>query len=124
MSAQHAPGPWTVQALEHSFRVVDSRALKFNNSRLCDVQYWSGATRGPDRAEAHANANLMAAAPDMLAALLIAREFISFERNAFADSNGLPDGTFDADEAAELADYDTALLQINAAILKATGTAA
>lgn len=64
--SKHTPGPWNVQERESSFRVVDHRALKFDNSRLCDVQHWSGATRGPDRDESRANARLMAAAPDLL----------------------------------------------------------
>lgn len=65
---KHTRGPWTVQEREHSFRVVDCRALKFDNSRLCDVQHWSGATRGPDREESRANARLIAAAPELLEA--------------------------------------------------------
>ena len=69
MSAQHTPGPWTVQTLWHSFRVVDSRAMTFSNSRLCDVQHWSTSNRGPSREEAEANARLIAAAPDLLDAL-------------------------------------------------------
>jgi len=54
---------------------------------------------------------------EMLAALVAAREFISFDRNAFADGLG---GYVSADDAAELADYDAVLLQIQAAIDKAT----
>ena len=60
---------------------------------------------------------------EVVSALLMAREFISFGRNAFADCNGLPDGTFSDDAAAELAEYDAALLEINAAIAKAEGHA-
>lgn len=67
--SKHTPGPWSVQVREYSFRVVDSRALLFDNSRLCDVVHWSSSNRGPNRQEAHANASLFAAAPDLLAAL-------------------------------------------------------
>jgi hypothetical protein len=57
---------------------------------------------------------------DMLAALIVAREFISTDRNAFADAAMPPEGTaMEAYDAAELADYDAALLQIDAAIKKA-----
>jgi hypothetical protein len=59
----------------------------------------------------------MAAAPDMLAALVAAREFVSFERNAVADAMG---GSLSQHDAAELGDYDAQLLQIDAAIKKAT----
>jgi hypothetical protein len=58
-----------MQEREHSFRVVDHRALEFDNSRLCDVLYWSGSTRGPDQEESRANARLIAAAPDLLEVL-------------------------------------------------------
>lgn len=54
---------------------------------------------------------------EMLAALVAAREFISFERNALADALG---GYLSDDDQAELADYDGVLLQIQAAIDKAT----
>lgn len=53
-------------------------------------------------------------------ALVVAREFISTDRTAFADAAMPPDGRpMEEDDAAELADYDAALLQINAAIEKA-----
>lgn len=61
----------------------------------------------------------VAAAVQMLEALIVAREFISFDRNALADALG--DDLSD-DERAELADYDRALRQIDAAITKATTT--
>lgn len=57
----------------------------------------------------------------MLAALIVAREFVSTERNAFADTNVLPDGTFEPEDADELEDIDAALLQIHAAVQAATG---
>lgn len=57
---------------EHSARVVDKRALKFSNSRLCDVQWWSDDhPRGPSKEESIANARLIAAAPDLLDALTL-----------------------------------------------------
>lgn len=97
--SKHTPGPWTVQEREHSFRVVDSRALKFDNSRLCDVQHWAGATRGPDREEARANARLIAAAPELLEALKLCAVLVH-------------DGNRQGDAAIEAA---------HAAIAKATG---
>ncbi len=60
------------------------------------------------------------AAFDMLQALIVAREFVSCERNAFADANVTPAGNFFPSEQAELDDYDQALRQIDAAIGKAT----
>jgi hypothetical protein len=60
------------------------------------------------------------AAFDMLQALIVAREFLSCERNAFADANVMPSGRFFPSDQAELDDYDQALRQIDAAIAKAT----
>ena len=65
----------------------------------------------------------VAAAVEMYAALITAREFLSSESNAFADCNMLADGGFLPDDAEILADYDRALLQIDAALAKAEGRA-
>jgi hypothetical protein len=61
-----------------------------------------------------------AAAPDMLQALIVAREFISCDRNSLADCVTDLDGNMSDDDAAAVADYDAALWQIDAAIQKAT----
>lgn len=55
----------------------------------------------------------------LLAACRAARDVIATDRQAFADCNVLPDGTFGADDAAVLADYDQALAQLDAAITRA-----
>lgn len=57
---------------------------------------------------------------DMLAALIVAREFISTDRNSLSDNSTYPDGRMDPDDAAAVADYDAALVQIDAAIKQAT----
>jgi len=69
-------------------------------------------------------AQIVAQRDELLAALVVAREFISTDRNALADTSMSPDGDMDPDDAAAVADYDAALLQIDAAIAKATGAAA
>lgn len=116
----HTPGPW---------RVVTRNAHR---------EFWSASIRGKQdgrqvvvaSAPFHyhgfgaANAALIAAAPDMLAALVLAREFISTDRNSLADCSIEPDGSMEPDDQAALDDYDAALLQIDAAIHKATGSAA
>lgn len=70
--SKHTPGPWTVQLPADDsagIRVVDKRALTYANHRIADLQYWSTSQeRGPDRDGAIANAYLIAAAPDLLAA--------------------------------------------------------
>lgn len=67
---------------------------------------------------------LKAMRDEMLAALIVAREFISTDRTALADCAMDPEGRMSDDDAAAVADYDKALLQIDAAIQKATGGAA
>lgn len=75
-----------------------------------------------DRVE---DARAISAVPDMLAALIVAREFMSIDRNALADCAIDFDGRMSDDDAAAVADYDKALLQIDAAIQKTTtGSAA
>jgi glutathione S-transferase len=69
-------------------------------------------------------AQIVAQRDDMLAALVVAREFISTDRNSLADCCVDPEGGMSPDDAAAVADYDAALLQIDAAIAKATGGAA
>ncbi len=123
MNMKHTPGPWigagpsfgdplpryineivTVEEDEHGGVETICR-LPFNHLD----------------AENEANARLIAAAPDMLDALIVAREFISTDRNALADCAIDFDGRMSDDDAAAVADYDKALLQIDAAIAKATG---
>lgn len=57
---------------------------------------------------------------DMLAALVVAREFVSTDRNSLADASIGTDGSRDTDDQAALDDYDQALVQIDAAIARAT----
>lgn len=59
----------------------------------------------------------------LLAALVIAREFISTDRTAFADTATNLDGTMADDDKAALGDYDEALLSMSAIIAEATGAA-
>lgn len=124
MNTQHTPGPWigagpsfgdplprytdeivTVEEDEHGGVETICRL---------PVNY-----RDPEN---EANARLIAAAPDMLDALIVAREFISADRNAFAEAKTPPNGKrMDAYDRNVLADYDKALLQIDQAIKAATG---
>jgi hypothetical protein len=65
------------------------------------------------------DAHLIAAAPDMLAALIVARSFVSTDRHALHDTCVRHDGTMDPDDQACVNDYDAALQQRNSAILLA-----
>lgn len=75
-------------------------------------------------AHSHDLRNAMSTVGKMLDALVVAREFISTDRNSLADCSRNSDGSMHADDAACVADYDAALLQIDAAIATATATGA
>lgn len=71
--------------------------------------------------EVEANARLIAAAPNMLEALHMAREFINLDRVRLLDCCTRSEGEIDSDDAAVVADYDAALKQIDEAIAKTIG---
>lgn len=149
MSAQHTPGPWFIwQELamqregcgpeEITDRLLDNAdhsiyagnpkectrgSMKGHTSHICDVDadtFDFDDDEDAIRSKALANARLIAAAPDMLAALIVAREFVSTDRNSLADASMAPDGSMAPMMPPPWATMTTALLQIDAAIQKAT----
>ena len=71
--------------------------------------------------EMQANAALLAAAPELLEALLVAHKRITEDRASYVWGAELPDGSMDTKDAAILHEaYDSKLAQIEAAIAKAT----
>ena len=117
MSTKATPGPWSVQLPapdQTQIRVVDRRILKFANSRIADIQYWSSGERGPNREEAFANARLIAASPRMFEALKMAES----ELLGVLDSINLEKVHHDGD------DFHETLRHIYKAIAAATGEAA
>jgi hypothetical protein len=120
MSAKHTPGPWVAREWHDR-----------DHEGECTAQGWTVTDRDghrvplcsaetTDLSEAEANALLQAAAPDMLEALLDARQCIHLDRVALADAHTGPDG-LDEDGALAVGDYDAVLARIDAAIAKATG---
>lgn len=117
--SKHTPGPW----------YWDSDPIK--GDPLSRVRY-RVAARGRTITQCYYSSGdeasewdtrLIAAAPDLLEALRIAREIVVTERDAAHQgvvnpSTGVIDDSDDADWVAE---YDRALAQIDAAIAKATG---
>lgn len=73
MRTKHTPGPWEAVRYESEVREsIDGESwngyhIKQPDSGLCDVAYVDDVDFGPEIAEA--NARLIAAAPEMLAAL-------------------------------------------------------
>ncbi len=95
MSAQHTPGPWS--ATEASGHVVDAGGAP--------VAVTAGLANGPWATEYRANARLIAAAPDLLEALIA----ITNQLERIGDTREHKDGAFIRDA--------------RAAIAKATGSA-
>jgi len=61
MKTKHTPGPWSVAETRHGYDTV----IRETNSEPIVLAFISGYTK----AEGTANSNLIAAAPDLLAAL-------------------------------------------------------
>ena len=116
MSA-HTPSPWKVK-----FRRDHSCYISMGNP--CSEHKQFDLPFSDIYSSDVADGRLIAAAPEMLAALQSARDFIHTDRTHFADCclESAESGTFTAtDDAAVLADYDGLLAKIDAAIAKATG---
>ena len=76
MSETHTPGPW--KADKHAYMVFAENPYKRDDMHVADIRGWGhltgkggGCAMPDDKAEAiqRANANLIAAAPDLLAEL-------------------------------------------------------
>lgn len=112
---QHAPGPWAISPIfaELGLTMNDgSIPVMAGDDRVCVVDYRGNASTrkryNAPSAERDANARLIATAPDLLAALTIAHEWLA---NA------------QADEPEDFTNprLDEAVALIVAAIAKATG---
>ena len=64
----HTHGAWSVRDRGYSLQIICARTKRLS-FRLADLHWWSGKQNLPSKAEAVANAKLMAAAPDLLEAL-------------------------------------------------------
>lgn len=85
--AAHTPGPWAIARADGAPIIYQEGkdSAHFQPSAICEV-YRYGGTRPTD-----ANARLIAASPDMLAALLHAAEIIKTARGYFPKSIKNPD---------------------------------
>ena len=115
------PGEWTVgSSADFPLPAVDCVKPDGQPVEICTCWNTSPTERSDVRNEENeANAKAISAVPQMIMALITAREFISAERNSFADCNINHDGTFEQCDQEILRDYDQALLQINGALQKA-----
>ena len=118
--AKHTPGPWQTGRKGNECRIYadpDQHAIAktygigLNGIGVCELT-------GPMN---QADASLIAAAPDLLEALLAAHKRITEDRASYVWGAELPDGSMDTKDAAILHEaYDSKLAQIEAAIAKAT----
>lgn len=70
-AAQHTPGPWRIQGHDGDVKIIDSKG-----EALATVHCMYGV----DDPEGHANARLIAAAPELLELALLAAEVGCHER--------------------------------------------
>ncbi len=97
MNTQHTPGPWKATASLQKWHVTTTNPPRTFN--ICTVS--------TDRVEQTANAYLIAAAPELLAALKVAKDFAG----KFADTNTTP----------AFSDFGELWLKMDKAIAKAEG---
>lgn len=131
MSAKHTPGPWKKSErlngpwwhISSAYSIGGSEAKSGRQAIACvHGESKRGATAYAEMFEA--NARLIAAAPELLEALLVAHKRITEDRASYVWGAELPDGSMDTKDAAILHEaYDSKLAQIEAAIAKATGGA-
>lgn len=123
--AKHTPGPWRLEADPAHF---DSLTTVTGGQRMnARPRAWPAyplTVQVGGMAALHemqANAALLAAAPELLEALLVAHKRITEDRASYVWGAELPDGSMDTKDAAILHEaYDSKLAQIEAAIAKAT----
>lgn len=84
MEFKGTKGPWTMRESNFAFHIYG--VFKKSKTAFITAAYWKNPEYGASRAEAEANAKLMAAAPELLAALdrlvenVDGGEFISITR--------------------------------------------
>lgn len=106
---KHTPGPWTVE----EYGDADSPSLVIHKDGVTRVCFLATPGSHGDQAKIEADAHLIAAAPDMLAALRAASGYLL---NAKIDlETGAPKRT-------ALGTIDGGIKVVAAAIAKATGT--
>ena len=121
MSTKHIPGPWTAEKLKD--RKVREWVIRAPGNPPC-ISYELASLSGHDPIHDEANARLIAAAPDLLKVLRMARAKIAAELQVMVMCHTGPDGLIDDAEVVLLIEAEQDLLnQIDAAIAKAEGAA-
>ena len=114
MTFKHTPGPWTVQPSQPDHG--DSTVICSGDLVLARIE--SACWRDDDASEDKANANLIAAAPDLLAALQAIRDAGSYDD---ADNFVIPPGEWDGKyDPPDTSDHP-AIVAMYVALHKATG---
>ena len=121
--AKPTPGPWSVWNFSDS-QIDVAIGPEAGGVAVAQIVTTNahGIATDQTMATGQANAALLAAAPELLEALLVAHKRITEDRASYVWGAELPDGSMDTKDAAILHEaYDSKLAQIEAAIAKATG---
>lgn len=118
MSA-HTPGSWEVALEIFDNGGIPETVIQALNGRAAVAVALEFGPNNPGMRDA--NARLIAASPDLYAALLNARSFIATDRASMVECCTGPNGEIDEYDASAIATYDELLAQIDAAIVKADG---
>ena len=114
-SAQHTPGPWIVQGgIESPARIQTDHDIPDRDETYIAVMHNNHAMKS---GEARANARLIAAAPELLEALILAERDIFEQIRRDLIQEGCPGSHTASKKAAE----DGFVRELRAAIAKATG---
>ena len=121
--SKHTPGPWIGAGPSFGLKfpkytteiVTEWEDGEGNVVSICELPF----SEHDDENEA--NARLIAAAPELLKALRIAREHILIDRDSFQEAHRYPDGSMEREDQKALDRLDAKLAKINAAIAKAEG---
>ena len=120
--AKPTPGPWSVWNFSDS-QIDVAIGPEAGGVAVAQIVTTNahGIATDQTMATGQANAALLAAAPELLEALLVAHKRITEDRASYVWGAELPDGSMDTKDAAILHEaYDSKLAQIEAAIAKAT----
>ena len=113
--SKHTPGPWTVYDDSNDGKTNRIEIVAIGKT-ICHIYHSVPVEDLP-------NANLIAAAPDLLEALMMCRQHMKEERDMIFDcvKNFKTGNVDDHDDAQAIKDFDSRLSYVDSVIAKAEG---